>query len=112
MAADIPVSTDNRSWVVSSVVKPVLDFDTKQPRLDANGAPMYSVELTALGGDGALVVVVRGSGSAPALSVGIPVRVRGLVATPWAMGDRTGLSYRAEAIEALPTPAPARPVAS
>ena len=49
---------------------------------------------------------MRLAGSPPkGISQGLAVRVTGLSATPWSMGERSGITYRAERIEPL---APAR----
>jgi hypothetical protein len=35
----------------------------------------------------------------PAIRQGIPVKVHGLVAQPWTMADRSGVSFRAARVE-------------
>lgn len=51
--------------------------------------------------------MLRTAGESKGLSVGGAVKVSGLVATTWAMGDRSGVSFRAAKVE----PAPARAAA-
>ena len=89
-------------WVVAHPPEPVLDRATGQPRLDRDGRPLSVVQLVGFTPGGAEVVPVRVAGDAPTgLVVGQAVHVRGLTVTPWAMGDRAGISYRADAIEAV-----------
>jgi hypothetical protein len=69
-------------------------------RADENGEPLYLVQLITLT-DGAaeiLAVKVPGQPSAGILQ-GHPVKVHGLVAQPWTMGDRSGVAFRAARIE-------------
>ena len=79
---------------------PVLDHKTKQHKADANGEPLYSVELVAYGDEGAEVFAVKFPGSPPAgLRQGMPVKVSGLVASPWEIDGRHGMSFTAEKVE-------------
>jgi len=79
---------------------PVLDRQTKQQKADANGEPLYSVELVAYGEEGAEVFTVKFPGTAPAgLRQGMAVKVSGLVASPWDLDGRHGLSFVAQKIE-------------
>jgi len=88
-------------WVVAHPPEPVIDRATGQPRLDRDGRPLSTVQLVGFTPRGGEVVPVRVAGDPPTgLVVGQAVRVRGLTVTPWSMGDRAGISYRAEAIEA------------
>jgi hypothetical protein len=80
----------------------VLDRQTKQPKADANGEPLYSVELVAFGEDGAEILSVKFPGTpAAGMKQGTPVKVTGLVASDWSIDDRHGLSFRAAKIELL-----------
>ena len=88
--------------VVAHPAEPVIDRATGQPRLDRDGRPLSVVLPVGLTSGGAEVVPVRVAGDPPAgFAVGQAVHVRGLTVTPWAIGDRAGISYRAEAIEAV-----------
>jgi hypothetical protein len=57
---------------------------------------LYVIQLLAMGDGSAdlLAVKVPGVPSA-AIRQGAPVKVAGLVAQPWTMGDRSGVSFRA-----------------
>jgi hypothetical protein len=79
--------------------EPVVDFDSKRPKADESGAPLFAVQLVALAGGGAEVIVAKVAGEPKGVTQGAMVRVLGLVATPWAMGERSGVAFRAERIE-------------
>jgi hypothetical protein len=77
-----------------------LDFETKQPRADENGEPLFVIQLLVMGEESADLIAVKVPG---VLSSGIrqghPVKVHGLVAQPWAMNDRAGVAFRAARID-------------
>ena len=80
--------------------EPVLDFETKQPRADENGEPLYVVQLIALTDGAAEILAVKVPGMpAAGIRQGHPVKVVGLVAQPWTMGDRSGVAFRAARVE-------------
>jgi hypothetical protein len=79
--------------------QPVLAFDTKQPRADENGEPLYVVQLIALGEGEAEILAVKVPGMPSGLRQGHPVKVTGLVAQPWSMNDRAGVAFRAARVE-------------
>ena len=108
----LPIETSNLTFIVVAPPQPVLDFDSKQPRVDANGQPVFTFGVVALGSDGADIINVKVSDEPKGLVLGGQVRVSGLVATTWAMGDRNGVSFRAERVEVLSGPATKAPVAA
>jgi len=79
--------------------QPVLAFDTKQPRADENGEPLYVVQLIALAESEAEILAVKVPGLPSGIRQGHPVKVHGLVAQPWTMNDRSGVAFRAARIE-------------
>ena len=64
------------------------------------GEPLYTVQLVAMGEDDAEILPVKVPGVS-ALRAGTAVKVSGLVVTPWKMGDRSGVSFRAAAVQPL-----------
>lgn len=84
------------------------DFDTKRQKADENGEPLFSVQLVALADGGAEILTVKVAGEPKGLHQGVPVKVTGLVATTWTMGDRNGIAFKATRIEPASAPAPAR----
>ena len=101
----LPIDTAALNFTCSLPPEPVMDFTSKQQKADANGEPLYSVELVAFTDEGAQVFTVKFPGSpAPGLRQGAPVKVTGLVVSDWAMNDRHGLSFRATKVEAAQAP--------
>jgi hypothetical protein len=98
----LPIDTSAITFLAASPAEPVVDFDTRQPRVGDDGRPLYSVSLVALSGEGADVIPVKTAGELKGLAQGTAVKVTGLVATPWTIGDRSGVSFRAERIELQP----------
>jgi hypothetical protein len=78
----LPIDTAHLT-LLAGRVEPVIDFETRQPRADANGEPVYGVDVVALGAE------------APQIW---PVKVTGLIATPWSRDGCRGIAFRAEAI--------------
>jgi hypothetical protein len=102
----LPVDTSSIAFLCALEPQPVLDFETKQPRADDNGEPLYVVQLVALAEGAAEILAVKVPGQpGPGIRQGHPVKVVGLVAQPWSMGDRSGVAFRAARVE------PATPVA-
>jgi hypothetical protein len=78
----------------------VVDFETKRPRADENGEPLYLVQLIAMTDGAAEILAVKVSGQpGPGIRQGHPVKVHGLVAQPWTMNDPAGVAFRAARIE-------------
>jgi hypothetical protein len=102
----LPVDTSAIAFLCAMPPEPVLDFETKRPRADDNGEPLYVVQLVALAENSAEILAVKVPGMpGPGIRQGHPVKVVGLVAQPWTMGDRSGVAFRAARVE------PATPVA-
>ena len=96
----LPVDTSAIAFLCALEPQPVLAFDTKQPRADENGEPLYVVQLIALGEGEAEILAVKVPGMpSQAIRQGHPVKVTGLVAQPWSMNDRSGVAFRAARIE-------------
>jgi hypothetical protein len=68
--------------------------------VDENGQPVHEVQLCAVMDGKADALAVKFAGAPGLLTEGTPVRVVGMVATPWAKGDRSGVSFRASSVEA------------
>lgn len=96
----LPIDVSALQFLVAVGPVPVIDFESKTPRADDNGEPLYTVQLVAMGEGKADILPVKLAGSPGMLGPGTPVEVTGLVATPWSMGDRSGVSFRAASIEA------------
>jgi hypothetical protein len=95
----LPVDTSAIAFLCALESQPVLAFDTKQPRADENGEPLYVVQLIALAEGEAEILAVKVPGQPSGIRQGHPVKVHGLVAQPWTMNDRAGVAFRAARIE-------------
>jgi hypothetical protein len=96
----LPIDTSAISFLCALAPEPVVDFETKRPRADDNGEPLYSVQLLGMGDGSADLLAVKVAGlPSSAVRQGAPVKVTGLVAQPWTMADRSGVSFRAAKIE-------------
>jgi len=96
----LPIDTSAIAFLCAMAPEPVVDFETKRPRADENGEPLYVVQLLAMGEDSADLIAVKVPGvPSAAIRQGHPVKVTGLVAQPWTMQDRSGVSFRAARIE-------------
>src|SRR4029450_9315834 len=96
----LPIETSAIAFLCAMPPEPVVDFETKRPRADENGEPLYVIQLLAMGEDSADLIAVKVPGVPSAgLRQGAPVKVTGLVAQPWTMADRSGVSFRAQRVE-------------
>ncbi len=96
----LPVDTSAIAFLCAMPPEPLIDFQTRQPKADDNGEPLYVVQLLAMGGDSADLIAVKVPGMpSEAIRQGHPVKVSGLVAQPWTMNERSGVSFRAARIE-------------
>jgi hypothetical protein len=96
----LPIDTSAISFLCALAPEPVIDFETKRPRADENGEPLYVIQLLAMGDGSADLLAVKVPGvPSPGIRQGAPVKVTGLVAQPWTMNDRAGVAFRAARIE-------------
>lgn len=72
-------------------------FEEMAPKTDANGEILWRVRLVVMGGGQAEVVFVSVPGD-PGIKQGELVRVEGLTAQAWEMGERYGITFRAVSI--------------
>ncbi|AFS16432.1 MULTISPECIES: hypothetical protein [Mycobacterium] len=92
------IDTSGTRFIVTRAAEPRLNFDTGSPKVDtATGVPLYAAQLLALDDTGGEVLNVTVAGD-PKIGVTQQVSVSGLVAIPWAQGDRNGVAFRADAI--------------
>ena len=95
----LPIDTSAIAFLCAMAPEPVVDFETRRPKADENGEPLYVVQLLVMGEDSADLIAVKIPGvPSSAIRQGAPVKVTGLVAQPW-MADRSGVSFRAVRIE-------------
>ena len=100
----LPIDTSAMTFLCATPPVAVVDFESRRQKADTEtGELLYAVQLVALAGDGAEIVKVTVAGE-PKLTSGAPVTVSGLTANYWAMGDRSGLSFRAAKVEPVTAP--------
>jgi len=109
----LTLDTSQVAFTVGSEPEPVIDFQTKLHRTDDQGRPIFGVQLIATFKDDksgkvkSEILNVKIAGTLTPLPIGSPVRVAEMTAFPWVNNDRSGIAYRAAAIEPIkPTPAP------
>jgi hypothetical protein len=96
----LPIDTSAIAFLCAMPPEPVVDFETRRPKADENGEPLYTVQLLVMGEDSADLIAVKVPGVPSAtIRQGAGVKVAGLVAQPWTMNDRSGVSFRAARIE-------------
>jgi hypothetical protein len=96
----LPIDTSAIAFLCALAPEPMIDFQTKQQRADENGEPLYVIQLLAMGDGSADLLAVKVPGvPSQATRQGAPVKVTGLVAQPWTMADRSGVSFKAARVE-------------
>ncbi|AGP55961.1 regulatory protein [Streptomyces rapamycinicus] len=104
----IPVDT-TRLGVLRCAVGPepkIADFESKEVKKDRDGNTIYTVAVTVRqDGRRVSVIEIAVPGEPKGVVEGSEVRVTGLEAFAWAMGDRHGISFRAAAITPVPASA-------
>lgn len=101
----LPIDTSSMQFIGVLAPEQVLDFETKAPKTDNNGEVLWAVQVAAMAQDSAEIIKVTVAGE-PRIDQGAMLRLDRLVASPWAMGDRSGVSFRAEKMEPLAGAAP------
>lgn len=96
------IDTSGTRFIVTRAPEPRLNFETGAPKVDtATGMPMYATQVLALDDSGGEVLNVTVAGD-PKVTVTQSVSVVGLVAIPWAQGDRSG--WRSALMPSPPPP--------
>jgi hypothetical protein len=96
----LPIDLSSLSFIAGSDPAGVLDMD-RRPRADKRtGELLWGMDLVVLGGeDGAEVWPVRVAGEPKGIKTGQPLHVEGLIAAPWEIDGRHGISFRARVLE-------------
>ena len=96
----LPIDTTSLTFMCAAPARPVTDFETKQHKADTTtGELLYNLQVVALDDWGAEVIQVKVAGD-PKVGQGAMLKLHGLVATPWSMTDRSGVSFRVDRVEA------------
>jgi hypothetical protein len=79
--------------------------ETGEIKRDKDGTPVFSVPVVVKDGYRVSVIEIAVPGEPAGITEGVRIKALGLVALPWSMGERSGISFRADAlIPAPPTP--------
>jgi hypothetical protein len=97
----LPIDTQTVKFAAAGPAEPVLDYETRAPKLDENGTALFNVPLFAAGSGVKDSITVKVSGEPKGLSEFTPVKITNLIATTWEVGTNHGVSFRAERIEIL-----------
>ncbi|WP_326651979.1 SCO3933 family regulatory protein [Streptomyces anthocyanicus] len=101
----IPVDT-TRLGVLRCAIAPEAKLsnpETQEVKKDRDGNPVYTVAVTVRQDRRRISVIeIAVSGEPKGIQEGQIVKVTGLTAFAWAMGDRHGISFRADAITPIP----------
>ena len=95
----LPIDTQTVRFAAAGPVAPVLDYETRAPKVNENGTPLFSVPLFAAGSGVMDSISVKVAGEPKGLSVFTPVKVTNLIASTWEVGTNHGVSFRADSIE-------------
>ncbi len=101
----LPIDTQSVKFASAGPAEPIFDYETRVPKLDETGTPLYNVPLFAAGSGVKDSITVKVSGEPKGLGEFTPVRVSGLIASTWEVGSNHGVSFRAERIEPVKTSA-------
>lgn len=97
----LPIDTNAVRFATAGPAEPVLDFESRTHRVDDAGLPLYNVHLFAAAEGVRDSITVKVSGEPKGVGEFTSVKVTGLVAMTWEIGDKHGVSFRAERIEPL-----------
>ncbi|MFC5720213.1 hypothetical protein ACFP1Z_08555 [Streptomyces gamaensis] len=104
----IPVDT-SRLGVLRCAVAPepkTTGFESREVKKDRDGNTVWTVGvMVRQDGRRVSVIEVAVPGEPVGVVEGVQVKLTGLEAFAWAMGDRHGISFRAAAITPVPAPA-------
>ena len=95
----LPIDTTAVKFAAAGPAQPVLDFETRAPKLDENGTALFNVPLFAAGTGIKDSITVKVAGEPKGLSEFTMVKVTNLIASTWEVGTNHGVSFRADRIE-------------
>jgi hypothetical protein len=95
----LPIDTQTVKFAAAGPAEPVLDYETRSPKVDENGTALFNVPLFAAGSGIKDSISVKVAGEPKGLSEFTPVKVTNLIASTWEVGTNHGVSFRADRIE-------------
>jgi len=81
----LPIDTSAVNFVAAGAPEPAVDYDTKSPKTDETGRPIFNVHLFAVGGGGRDVITVKVAGEPKGIGEFTPVK--GLFRNQWGRDD-------------------------
>jgi hypothetical protein len=99
----LPIDTSRLQFLVVAAAEPLKQYEEGKPRerwaprTDTNGELLWRVQLVALGDGEAEIIRVSVPGD-PGVALGEMVRVDAMTAQAWEMDGRSGMAFRATAI--------------
>jgi hypothetical protein len=110
MLKNLPMDAARLGPALCISVEPKTDLDGVA-KVDRNGVATWVVAVALRPVDGrAALIEVSVAGEPTGLAMGMPVTLVGLEGFFWEMGDRAGVSFRADSVvAAVPDAAPAAP---
>ena len=93
------VDTSGLRFVLVGGPDPVREFGTQEAKRDEAGVPLFAVKVVAMGDDAPEIMVVKVPGQPEGVVLGSVVELRELTAQPWTIGDKSGVAFRAVAVE-------------
>jgi hypothetical protein len=97
----LPIDTGSVKFAAAGPAEPVLDYETRAPKLDENGVALFAVPLFALGSGVRDNITVKVAGDVKGLGEFTLVKVTNLLATTREVGSNYGVSFRADRIEVM-----------
>jgi len=106
MALQLPLRTEDLMILLAEPPRESVDFASKRPRVDTEGRPLFDVPVVLIGTGGAQLARIRSAVIPRNVAQGQPLIVTGLTAFYWETEGSSGISFRAERIEAGAKPVP------
>jgi hypothetical protein len=97
----LPIDTGSVKFAAAGPAEPVLDYETRAPKLDENDVALFAVPLFALGSGVRDNITVKVAGDVKGLGEFTLVKVTNLLATTWEVGNNHGVRFRADRIEVM-----------
>ena len=97
----LPIDTATVKFAAAGPAEPVLDFETRQPKTDENGVPLFNVPVFAAGSGAKDSITIKVAGEVKGLSEFTIVKITNLIASTWEVGSNHGVSFRADRIEIM-----------
>lgn len=97
----LPIDTSAMVFIAAGAAEAVLDYENRRPKTDPNGEPMFAIKVMALADGDADVITVKVPGDPKGVTTGTQLRLHGMGALPWTMGDRNGVAFSAAKVEVV-----------